>query len=183
MSQLADLMLKKKKKTQHSTLIHPPSPPRSFVAQVDLPPGTLLMKELPLSTWPSEAIGKALSVDVLKSVPDLGLLDNLFPYKLSDVPASVVEERRLSMDAELKHLSSEISVPADDLLRYYFTLTCNGFDSGVYGHLSIFNHSELPNCIKFSPTDGVPYSEVRTVKHVKKGDHLTISYMNPREQR
>ena len=141
------------------------------------------MKELPLSTWPSEAIGKALSVDVLKSVPDLGLLDNLFPYKLSDVPASVVEERRLSMDAELKHLSSEISVPADDLLRYYFTLTCNGFDSGVYGHLSIFNHSELPNCIKFSPTDGVPYSEVRTVKHVKKGDHLTISYMNPREQR
>ena len=156
---------------------------RSFIAQVDLPPGTLLMKELPLSTWPSEAIGKALSVDVLKSVPDLGLLDNLFPYTLSDVPASAVEKQRISMEADLKQLSKEMNVCADDLLRYYFTLTCNGFDSGVYGHLSIFNHSELPNCIKFSPNDGILYSEVRTVKHVKKGDHLTISYMNPREQR
>jgi hypothetical protein len=141
------------------------------------------MKELPLSTWPSEAIGKALSVDVLKSVPDLGLLDNLFPYTLSDVPASAVEKQRISMEADLKQLSKEMNVCADDLLRYYFTLTCNGFDSGVYGHLSIFNHSELPNCIKFSPNDGILYSEVRTVKHVKKGDHLTISYMNPREQR
>jgi len=71
---------------------------------------------------------------------------------------------------------------SDSLLRCYFALTCNGFDSGIYGYLSIFNHSEFPNCIKFPPTKDVPYSEIRTIRKIEKGEHLTISYMNPREQ-
>mmetsp|Transcript_4177 Transcript_4177/g.8410 ORF Transcript_4177/g.8410 Transcript_4177/m.8410 type:complete len:456 (+) Transcript_4177:27-1394(+) len=155
---------------------------RSFIASADLPPGTMLMKEVPMAQWPSESIGKALSVGVLRSIADLSVLKNLHPKVLSDLPSVEVEKHRNSMKDELEELSKETNVPIDELLRCYFTLTCNGFDSGIYGFLSIFNHSESPNCIKFSPSEGVPFSEVRTVKPVKKGDHLTISYMNPREQ-
>ena len=83
----------------------------------------------------------------------------------------------------VNELSSFSKVSADAIFRLLFTLICNGFDSGVYGFLSIFNHSESPNCIKFSPDGDKDYSEVRTVAPVKAGEHLTISYVNPREQR
>lgn len=54
----------------------------------------------------------------------------------------------------------------------------------------MFNHNEDPNCIKFRPEDeststkSVPnkYSEARTTRYVKKGEALTLHYLeNPRE--
>jgi hypothetical protein len=62
----------------------------------------------------------------------------------------------------------------------------NGFDSGLYLHFSIFNHDEDPNCIKFRPSsEGAQqrhYSEARTTRYVKKGEALTLHYLeNPRE--
>ncbi|KAL7441719.1 hypothetical protein ACHAXM_008150 [Skeletonema potamos] len=73
-----------------------------------------------------------------------------------------------------------------DINRLLLTMRYNGFDSGLYLHFSIFNHDEDPNCIKFRPsTEGTqqrPYSEARKTRHVKKGEALTLHYLeNPRE--
>lgn len=67
---------------------------RSFIASADLPPGTMLMKEVPMAQWPSESIGKALSVGVLRSIADLSVLKNLHPKVLSDLPSVEVEKHR-----------------------------------------------------------------------------------------
>lgn len=75
---------------------------------------------------------------------------------------------------------------ARDVKRLLLALRYNGFDSGLYLNFAMFNHSEDPSCTKFRPTeDGGEsrhYSEARTVRHVRKGEALTISYLeNPRE--
>mmetsp|Transcript_7458 Transcript_7458/g.18496 ORF Transcript_7458/g.18496 Transcript_7458/m.18496 type:complete len:601 (+) Transcript_7458:68-1870(+) len=85
------------------------------------------------------------------------------------------------------------SVDDRDINRLLLTLRYNGFDSGLYLHFSMFNHNEDPNCIKFRPSnytgtkalatqeDGY-YSEARTTRHVRKGEALTLHYLeNPRE--
>ena len=77
-----------------------------------------------------------------------------------------------------------------DVMRLLLALRYNGFTSGVYLHYAIFNHSDdNPNCIKFLPqTTDTPstsetqtYSEVWTTQHVRKGQELTLHYLNPRE--
>lgn len=77
-----------------------------------------------------------------------------------------------------------------DINRFLLTLRYNGFESGLYLHFSMFNHDEDPNCIKFRPQDesgstkSIPnnYSEARTTRYVKKGEALTLHYLeNPRE--
>lgn len=75
-----------------------------------------------------------------------------------------------------------------DINRLLLTLRYNGFESGLYLHFSMFNHNEDPNCVKFRPGEAsgqtVPfnYSEARTIRFVKKGEALTLHYLeNPRE--
>ncbi|KAL7463874.1 hypothetical protein ACHAXS_004224 [Conticribra weissflogii] len=86
-----------------------------------------------------------------------------------------------------------------DFNRILLALRYNGFESGIYLHFSMFNHDEDPNCIKFrpSPEDGIEieasngdgdarklphYSEARTTRFVRKGEALTLHYLeNPRE--
>jgi len=74
-----------------------------------------------------------------------------------------------------------------DINRLLLTLRYNGFDSGLYLHFSMVNHNEDPNLIKFRPStnqheDGLYYSEARTTRHVRKGEVLTLHYLeNPRE--
>jgi hypothetical protein len=65
-------------------------------------------------------------------------------------------------------------------LRLLLTLKSNGFRSGLYLHLSVFNHSCTPNCVKWSPAQGL--SHVRTLRPVRAGEVLLISYLNPVEQ-
>lgn len=70
----------------------------------------------------------------------------------------------------------------DDIFRMLLTLRYNGFGSGAYLNFAIFNHEENPNCIKFAPEDQArPTSEIRTTRAVKKGEALTLSYLDPRE--
>mmetsp|Transcript_4384 Transcript_4384/g.9890 ORF Transcript_4384/g.9890 Transcript_4384/m.9890 type:complete len:570 (+) Transcript_4384:292-2001(+) len=97
--------------------------------------------------------------------------------------------------------SDDKTVEATDLYRMLLALRYNGFETGVYLHFAIFNHDDDPNCIKFAPEDGTapPHtpqagrssgandgvlascSEVRTTRFVKRGEALTMSYLNPRE--
>lgn len=70
----------------------------------------------------------------------------------------------------------------EDILRMLLALRYNGFGTGVYLHFAIFNHAENPNCIKFAPEDQArPMSEIRTTRAVKRGEALSLSYLDPRE--
>ena len=73
-----------------------------------------------------------------------------------------------------------------DVFRMLLALRYNGFDSGLYLHFAMFNHSCDANCIKFMPENDLKgnnrkYSEVRTTKFVRVGEALTLHYLNPRE--
>ncbi|GMH69351.1 hypothetical protein TL16_g07222 [Triparma laevis f. inornata] len=161
---------------------------RSFTAQCDLHPGALLIRELPLITWPSTQIGKPLGIEAVAHIitsNKVSAFDSLHPVNLqTDVPQDEVSKIQAKYSSAISSLSSTSSLPPPTILRLLMTLICNGFESGVYGYLSIFNHSESPNCIKLQPNnnDSQPYSEVRALRPIKEGEHLTISYVNPREQ-
>ena len=95
--------------------------------------------------------------------------------------------------------SDDRMIERTDLYRMLLALRYNGFETGVYLHFAIFNHDDDPNCIKFAPEDGTTppntpqagsvanddvlasCSEVRTTRFVKRGEALTMSYLNPRE--
>lgn len=87
----------------------------------------------------------------------------------------------------LKRDENKNGIDEIDIMRMLLALRYNGFDSGLYLHFALFNHNDDANCIKFQPesiekgTKGEVYSEVRTTKMVKKGEPLTLHYMNPRE--
>ena len=85
-----------------------------------------------------------------------------------------------------------------DVYRTMLALRYNGFGSGIYLHFAMFNHDDDPNCIKYTPehndrsetntintitTKFTPrhYSELRTTTHVRRGDALTLHYLDPRE--
>jgi len=72
-----------------------------------------------------------------------------------------------------------------DVLRMLLVLRYNGFSSGLYLYFSIFNHDDNSNCIKYMPEkcerDEKKNSELRCTKYVKKGEALTIHYLDPRE--
>ena len=64
-----------------------------------------------------------------------------------------------------------------DMLRILLALRYNGIESGLYLHVAMMNHNCTPNCVKFAPNDGaVP--EMRTTRHVRAGESLTISYIS-----
>ena len=88
----------------------------------------------------------------------------------------------------ITNFSDGSPLDARDINRLLLTLRYNGFDSGLYLHFSMFNHSEDPNCIKFRPSTDEGgeevgyYSEARTTRHVKEGEALSLHYLeNPRE--
>jgi len=85
-----------------------------------------------------------------------------------------------------------------DVLRMLLALRYNGFGSGIYLHFSMFNHAGDSNCIKYIPQNynsnqrdplggsnknkpSKCYSELRTTKFVKRGETLTLNYIDPRE--
>ncbi len=95
------------------------------------------------------------------------------------------------MDSTLV-LAQNLGIPLDeiDIYRMLLAMRYNGFGSGIYLHFAMFNHDHDANCIKFAPekngighgTAPTTYSEVRTTKFVKRGDSLTLDYLDPRDQ-
>lgn len=70
----------------------------------------------------------------------------------------------------------------DEVVRLLLQFQCNGFKSGLYLQLCIFNHSCSPNAVKLSPTEpGMP-SVVRATRALLPGEEATISYLYPLEQ-
>lgn len=60
----------------------------------------------------------------------------------------------------------------------------NGFGSGLYLQLAMVNHTcYAPNCIKTSPTGATAWaSELWTIRDVRAGEQLFISYAQPLEE-
>lgn len=139
---------------------------------------------------------KRVALVKLTSLDEVQILDMISEMKQD--PQHVKMAKSLVSDARKRSLmnSDRSSINEDDVYRMLLTMRYNGFDSGLYLHFSMFNHSEDPNCIKFRPAHmevGTTnahltrdhrrqYSEARTTRHVRKGDALTLHYVEgPRE--
>ena len=185
---------------------------RSFLASQDLPAGALVMKEEPMVGWDEDLMGIGGTgafdgfIDVLvgckraREEEQLSLLrssqestelevcdvllcaKSLHPTSLSHVPQRQVAKVKKSHSSSISASAAKLGLDEEEVLRLYFCFLCNGFSSGLYGFLSIFNHSETPNCYKFPPSPPSHQSSVWTTRAVSKGEHLTISYFNPRCQ-
>jgi hypothetical protein len=174
---------------------------RGFVASRDLPPGTLILVERPLIVWPQEQIGSELGLvsirhvlekaNAQKIIHDLedfhptkdavdqfapgelqvrGMIETLEAQLIDQLPAMV----ELSASRKLTNRNGT-ELDQRDIVRLLLALRYNGFQSGVFLHHAMLNHSCYPNSVKFVPTG--EYSEVRTTRMVKAGVHLTISYL------
>lgn len=86
---------------------------------------------------------------------------------------------------------NNLEIEEIDIYRLLLAMRYNGFGSGIYLHFAIFNHDNNSNCIKFRPENSskdeedspyTGYSEVRTTRLVRRGEALTIDYIEPREQ-
>lgn len=126
-----------------------------------------------------KAISEGISM-VLKEV------SHLHPVNLSDVPPDVLQRVKEDNAKDIKIFLEEWSelseLTEEVLLRLLLVYQYNAFASGLYLHLSIFNHSCNPNCIKLSPTQQGEPSVVRALRHIQPGEELTISYIDTHEQ-
>ena len=175
---------------------------RGFIASRRLPPGTLVLIEEPIMTWPDEQLGKKLdliSVEHLlerpeaqdlvanmewfhpeKRVVDEGTGSEEQITKMMEMLRSQCTDERIDRLLELatkRNLTSRDSSPLSttDIVRILLALRYNGLESGVYLFVAMLNHSCHPNCTKFLPVTK-SFSEVRTTRVVEAGEMLTISY-------
>eukprot|EP00939_MAST-03C_sp_MAST-3C-sp1_P000176 g176.t1 len=174
---------------------------REFVAPCDVPAGTLLMSEEPFHVRSSSSAeiddllgatnivreaGSLMKGGDFKSISETPIMicaKLLHPVALSDVgDETLVSSVRMSYDEDIRRVSAENGMREEEFLRLIFVVRCNCFESGLFLHQSIFNHSCRPNCIKFRPTASNPRSEVWTTRRVSAGEPFTICYLHPQEQ-
>jgi SET domain len=160
---------------------------RGLVALVRIPPGVLLLAETPSVVWNNSnledgdlektleiCLSNKLAHQTTKSLHPTVLLN-------SETDEILRAQNLLGLE-KINEIAEGVSVTADEVLRVLLVLQHNGFGSGLYGVLTMLNHSCSPNCIKFSPSTGSSgASEIWTIDEVQKGDELTICYCEPLE--
>jgi hypothetical protein len=177
---------------------------RGFVATRDLAPGTLVLVEEPVMEWSDAQIGKALNLVSVEQLLQhenaqniIHDMEDFHPTKeavdqesgdetqiekmMQELLAQYQDDNRLDEFVQLskqKHFTcrNKSMLNARDVVRLLLALRYNGLTSGVYRHVAMLNHDCHPNCVKFMPTTS-GYSEVRTTRHVNRGESLTISYL------
>lgn len=163
---------------------------RGFIASSDITPGTVLCREEPFIRLKAIKLEEMLIELFNRSDLSLilGPLGLLHPISLDHLEKKELESFRKEQDEMVSNVWKNINdknqrlVDRDAILRLGLALRFNGFSSGIYLHLSIFNHQCKANCIKFAPEMGKTYSEVVAIEHIKKGTELTINYLTPFEQ-
>jgi hypothetical protein len=159
---------------------------RGVFASQSLPAGTLVCGEVPIVTWPQLEIDTG-SGDAVIDLTKLVLQQKkyykatltLHPQCLADADDEEVATARTTLDGKVDLMVQDTkeAIDEDELVRVFLCLQHNGFESGLFNLLTMFNHSCSPNCIKFPPLHGTAgYSEIWTIKNVDCGDELTISY-------
>jgi hypothetical protein len=180
---------------------------RGYVALRAIQPGTLLLVEQPVITWPPEQIGKELGFVSIKHIFESSTiivheLEHFHPTK-QVVDTNGEGEDSLQVDNMIQYLSSKHAnspelndlldlavqiglvnsdgspISRKDIIRILLALRYNGLESGIYLHVAMLNHAEQPNCVKFLPNEDKSYSEVRATRLIQPGEALTISYVPP----
>lgn len=143
----------------------------------------------------SEDGSSSAEIDLLDRIQIVNVISRI------EGDASHLEEAKaLAVYAKKRNIANSDGTPLceRDITRLLLALRYNGFDSGLYLHFAMFNHSEDPNCLKFRPAapegggeqqtnrpeggGALRYSEARTTLWVRKGEALTLHYVeNPRE--
>jgi hypothetical protein len=121
---------------------------------------------------------------IVEHAPSHELSQHLHPRNITDVPIEEVRQVEEKFRDIAPSLMTRLIVPVerDELLRLYLVLQHNGFQSGLYRHLCMINHSCVPNCIKFEPRAGSRgASEVWATRNIAAGEELLISYVSPLE--
>jgi SET domain len=160
---------------------------RGLVALVRIPPGVLLLAETPSVMWNNSNLDdgdleKTLQMCLSKKLAH-ETTKSLHPTALLNCEADEISRAQNLLGLKkINEIAEGLSVTADEVLRVLLVLQHNGFGSGLYGVLTMLNHSCSPNCIKFSPCAGSSgASEIWTIDEVQKGDELTICYCEPLE--
>ncbi|KAI9906747.1 hypothetical protein PsorP6_004439 [Peronosclerospora sorghi] len=171
---------------------------RGYVALRDLEPGTLVLVEQVYVPWPCDVETSApdlfaATMEMVLSGPDyediMEHLSYLYPQNINDMPEELLAAGKQKYDSHVNELCkkwSKLTLSHDRVLQNLFAMQCNAFHSGVFLYNAMFNHDCNPNCVKFTPevlgSESDSVSEVRVARRVAKGEHLTISYLYPREQ-
>eukprot|EP01128_Nolandella_sp_AFSM9_P002728 TRINITY_DN13107_c0_g1_i1.p1 TRINITY_DN13107_c0_g1~~TRINITY_DN13107_c0_g1_i1.p1 ORF type:complete len:396 (+),score=80.08 TRINITY_DN13107_c0_g1_i1:119-1306(+) len=162
---------------------------RGVIAMQDIAPGTLLVAERPYLAWPTgtgeETLDVAMVTKILRHKRSNKLLKdltNVHPVSVADIPDAALKTFEEKMGAEVDALAAKFNRERSVVLRLFMVLQMSAHGSGLYLYLSLFNHNDRPNSIKFTPTRKNPISEIRATQFIVKGEEVTVSYLEPREQ-
>ena len=139
---------------------------RGLFALCPLPPGTMVVSEVPTVTWGGE--GGIIGLDDPDNLANVVELCCCNPeaYAVTQVlhPRSLVDCDEIELTKVREILSSSVVtriaqvaghiVDTDEVFRVVLVLQHNGFGSGLYRYLTMLNHSCNPNCVKYSPSAG-----------------------------
>ena len=161
---------------------------RGLISLREIPPGILLLAEIPIVTWNDNTFEEE---ENLRRTIEACLMDelayrttkSLHPKMLKDCDTEEIERAETLLGSPtLNEIAHKVGVSQEEVLRVLLVLQHNGFGSGLYGVLTMLNHSCDPNCIKFPPSTGSSgASEVWTVRQIREGEELTICYCEPLE--
>ena len=160
---------------------------RGVFATEDIPPGTLIIAEMPFLPWSSEDFSDSAEIlrlleTVLISPPSLEVCRHLHPQTIGDCSSQeVVRMKEFLNPDRIQSLVKTYHQTEDDIIVLALVIQHNGFSTGLYHLLSYFNHSCAPNCIKFSPKNSYSPSEIWSTTFIPKDSELVICYCNPRE--
>lgn len=162
---------------------------KAVVASRDLSAGELIFAEIPSAIFPSPdslidpSFLLASIEDIVSSPLCVSVCGRLHPRNIEDADNDEREALLAKLQGDtLTAISQKYHVAENELIRIGLVLQHNGFASGLYSELSMVNHSCDPNCIKFTPTASSFWSsEIWTIRSVKKGEELTICYVEPFE--
>ena len=157
---------------------------RGFFAEENLEAGRLLLAEVPWITWPLGDLSTpanlwAAAAAVLENPAALEASTTLHPLSLDDAQEGEADAMRKEHGERMVALldKGEPKSTESELVLLLLRLHHNGFASGLYTRLSIFNHSCDPNVIKFSTTSSTAgASECWTTKPVGAGEVLRARF-------
>ena len=157
---------------------------RGIVASKNLDAGCLLLAEKPIMAWEfdlSDPDGIDGAVRQLLSNPEILAVcrRSLHPQRYDEIGTDEVIHIRAHLLGEERMISicKELQVREEGVVHLVSVLKHNGLVSGLYEHLSMINHSCVPNCIVFIPTpSSLGMAEVWTTKSIAEGEECVICY-------
>lgn len=171
---------------------------RGVFSTCDLTPGILIVAEIPSINWSQGASlddPEALINIIIQVIVDIDSYEvskTLHPIHLKDADKDEINRaieilteditKDIKTAIQNSRNDSNFVITKDDILRVYLVLQHNGFGSGLYASLTMFNHSCDPNCIKYNPSvSSSGASEIWTTRDIKEGEELSICYCDPIE--